>query len=254
LTREPLTRDEVAKYYDEFVVRQQALAFNERHVFLYRALLDAGLRGDSRVLELGCGIGAMTTLMARTIKTGRILAVDISPASVALARESVREASAAIEVVVGDATNLRNDEGPFDFITLFDVLEHIPLEQHADVFRGVAARTSDETTIFINIPNPAYNEYLRQHEPHGLQIVDEVVYADHITRHAYANGLALRNFRTYGIWNEDEYQIMTFRKRLPFRKRPIVPGRVGRARRGGERVARWIVRSARRWWVTKGLA
>ena len=230
--------EDIARYYDEFVSRQQALAFNERHFFLHRMLRKQGLRSNSRVLEFGCGIGVITALMARSVKAGRILAVDISPASVALAKRALQGASAAIDIVVGDIAAFRADDEVFDFITLFDVLEHIPLARHGDVFRTISAHASRDTTVIINIPNPAYNEYLRQHEPQSLQIVDEALTADHITRYAYANGLALSFFLTYGLWYESEYQVMTFRPQQPYEKRPV---RQSRAERVLDRARRlWL--------------
>jgi trans-aconitate 2-methyltransferase len=238
----PVKIEDIASYYDGFVSRQQVLGCNERHLFLHQMLRKQGLRSDSRILEFGCGIGVITALMARSVKAGRILAVDISPASVALAKGAVRGASAAIDIVVGDIATFRAADEVFDFITLFDVLEHIPLARHRDVFRTISAHASRDTTVIINIPNPAYNEYLRQHEPQSLQIVDEALTADHITRHAYANGLALRVFLTYGLWYESEYQVMTFRPQQPYERRPVRRSRADRILDRARRVWQIAVR------------
>jgi len=220
--------EDIARYYDAFVTRQQVLGCNERHLFLHQMLRKQGLRSDSRILEFGCGIGLITALMARSVKAGRILAVDISPASVELAKRAVQGTSTAIDIVVGDIAAFRAEDEVFDFITLFDVLEHVPLGRHGDVFRTISAHASRDTTVMINIPNPAYNEYLRQHEPESLQIVDEALTADHITRCAYANGLTLRHFLTYGLWYESEYQVMTFQPQRPYEKRPVRRSRADR--------------------------
>jgi 2-polyprenyl-3-methyl-5-hydroxy-6-metoxy-1,4-benzoquinol methylase len=234
--------EDIAKYYDQFVSRQQVLAFNERHFFLYQMLRKQGLRNNSRVLEFGCGIGIITALMARSVKAGRILAVDISPAAVELAKRAVRGASATIDIVVGDLVKFRADGEAFDFITLFDVLEHVPLAWHGEVFRTISAHASRDTTVMINIPNPAYNEYLRQHEPQSLQIVDEALTADHITGCAYANGLALSYFSTYGLWYESEYQVMTFQPQRPYEKRPVRQSRADRVRDRARRLWQIAVR------------
>jgi len=137
------------------------------------------------------------------------------------AKEAVRGASGVIDVVVGDATSFRANSEDFDFVTLLDVLEHIPLDRHEEVFKTVATHTGPRTKVIINIPAPEYNEYLRGHEPRELQIIDEVIPADVITRHAYKRDLVLQRFMTYGIWYEDQYQVMTFRRRQTFEKVPM---------------------------------
>jgi trans-aconitate 2-methyltransferase len=236
--------EDIIRYYDGFVTRQQIAGCNERHLFLHQMLRKQGLRSDSRILEFGCGIGVSTALMARSVKAGRILAVDISPASVELAKRAVRGASAAIDIVVGDIAVFRADNEVFDFITLFDVLEHVPLAWHGDVFRTISAHASGNTTVIINIPNPAYNEYLRQREPQSLQIVDEALTADYITQCAYANGLALSFFLTYGLWYENEYQVMTFQRQGPYEKRPVRQSRADRVRDRARRLWQIAVRYA----------
>ena len=74
---------EVSKYYDDFVSEQAATAVNERIFSLFQRIKKAGLRTNSNILELGCGIGAFTFLLSKVAKKGIIEAIDISPQSVA---------------------------------------------------------------------------------------------------------------------------------------------------------------------------
>jgi trans-aconitate 2-methyltransferase len=211
----------IREFYDHRAPRQEAAAFNERHQFLYQVLLGLGLNKRSRVLELGCGIGATTSLIARTATHGRILAVDLSPASVerAQARLSARH---CVEVTVGDVVTFRTPDR-FDLVTLFDVLEHVPMDRHGTLFESLAGHVSDDTVLVINIPNPAYIQYLRTHEPASLQVVDLPVWADHVMTLAYAEGLTLESFRTYSLWVRDDYQVMVFRRKKPFVAAPTSP-------------------------------
>ena len=211
----------IREFYDHRAPRQEAAAFNERHRFLYEVLLGLGLNKRSRVLELGCGIGATTSLIARTATNGRILAVDLSPASVERAQARLRGRH-CVEVTVGDVVTFRTPDR-FDLVTLFDVLEHVPMDRHEALFESLAGRVSDDTVLVINIPNPAYIEYLRTHEPALLQVVDLPVWADHVMTLAYAKGLALESFRTYSLWVRDDYQVMVFRKKKPFVAAPAPP-------------------------------
>jgi 2-polyprenyl-3-methyl-5-hydroxy-6-metoxy-1,4-benzoquinol methylase len=53
----------------------------------------------------------------------------------------------------------------FDFLLLFDVIEHIPEEDHITLFRKISGWMNPETTLLINIPNPNYILFDRQFNP-----------------------------------------------------------------------------------------
>ena len=53
---------------------------------------DTSYHEGSRVLEAGCGVGAQTVTLAQNSPHADITAVDISAASIALAREKVETA------------------------------------------------------------------------------------------------------------------------------------------------------------------
>lgn len=74
-----------------------------------------------RVLEVGCGIGNFTTLMAAAGHA--ITAVDINPDYVAIARDRLK-AYPAVSVHCSDVTQAHWPE-PFDTVVMLDVLEHI---------------------------------------------------------------------------------------------------------------------------------
>ena len=46
------------------------------------------LRGDERILDIGCGNGAITAQLAAQVPQGVVVGMDASPAMVALARAS----------------------------------------------------------------------------------------------------------------------------------------------------------------------
>lgn len=70
-----------------------------------------------RILELGCGVGRFARRLARD--GHQVLGVDFSPVAIAKARASVARDAQRPDFVVGDVTNLRNVDGPFDLA--FDV-------------------------------------------------------------------------------------------------------------------------------------
>lgn len=222
-------KKEVEKFYDEFAAKQLLAAEgNERHRFLFRFLRREGLKSDSCVLELGCGIGAITSQMARIVKKGKIIALDISSESIEIAKK--KGLSSHIHFLKQDLVNVPLPEGEFDFITLFDVIEHIPFEYYPRLFCSISERMKAATKLIINIPNPLYLEFLRSNHPDSLQVIDQPVYADLLMHHIYANKLMLRSFQTYDVWVKDEYQVMVILKKQDFREDPVSRGRFFKVR------------------------
>lgn len=80
--------------------------------------------GCNRVLEVGCGFGAFTRLLAN--RAGHITAVDLSPQMIAVARE--RSAGYAnLEFVVGDFLELALPPATYDCVITIATLHHLPV-------------------------------------------------------------------------------------------------------------------------------
>ena len=80
--------------------------------------LAAGLRSmrppPRRILELGCGTGYLTGLLAQRLAGSRILAVDIAEGMLDIARQRV--ASPAVEFLLADAEEESFDAAGFDLV------------------------------------------------------------------------------------------------------------------------------------------
>ena len=73
-----MKQTEISEFYDEYVQRQLKIGANERLISLYKRLVNLGLNENSRVLELGCGVGIFTKLLSKKISAGIIEAADLS--------------------------------------------------------------------------------------------------------------------------------------------------------------------------------
>ena len=213
---------DVRKWYNEFSVRQQPIGVNIRHYTIMNRLIAAGLRRDSSVLEIGCGIGQLTSLMHQRIRKGHIVATDISDTAIELARQRLKD-SASVEFHVDDMTAFV-DERKFDFIVLPDVLEHIPLSQHRDLFGRLSSRMHEQSLICINIPHPRIQDYYRKYHPEKLQIIDQSLSALTLLEDAYAHGLSLVSYEPYRLFfDQPDYIFIKLTKHVgePTRPRSI---------------------------------
>lgn len=208
-------KEEVKQFYDDFVGHQLEFSFNERHLLLFRELRKLGLSAHSTVLELGCGIGVMTSLMARQVSHGLVEAVDISQGSVEEAKKRVKQQH-NVRFVVADLKHFESSRPDFDIITLLDVLEHVPEEDHAGLFVKISKLMNRQSVFFISIPTPDSIVYEKLHFPENVQIIDQELSADLLISRAYKAGLELDFFKTIGIWASNDYHLLAFRKKIEY--------------------------------------
>jgi arsenite methyltransferase len=92
---------------------------------VWAELLDnLGLRGDERILDLGCGRGAVLLLAAQHLTTGRAVGVDLwqsadqsGNSAEATRRNAIAEGVAdRVELHTGDMTALPFEDNSFDFV------------------------------------------------------------------------------------------------------------------------------------------
>jgi 2-polyprenyl-3-methyl-5-hydroxy-6-metoxy-1,4-benzoquinol methylase len=219
-----MKKEDIAEFYDEYVQRQLKIGANERLISLYKRLKILGLNKYSKVLELGCGVGIFTKLLSKKISAGSIEAVDLSGKSIAIAQDILKNKN-NIHFGVGDVVKYQPKNSDFHFITLMDVIEHIPLEQHNELFGNLADISTDKTRIIINIPNPQYIEYARINHPESLQIIDQEVHLFPLMHHLEKHHLELIYFEKYSVWEEEDYHFMVIRKKRKFEVKHLVDKR-----------------------------
>jgi arsenite methyltransferase len=92
---------------------------------VWEEILDGlNLRGDERVLDMGCGRGAVLTAVARRLTTGRVTGIDLWSTSdqsgnareVTLQNASVEGVRDRIDVQTGDMRELPFPDGSFDVV------------------------------------------------------------------------------------------------------------------------------------------
>jgi magnesium-protoporphyrin O-methyltransferase len=138
-------RSQLAEYFDRTALDAWARLTSDEPVSGIRATVRAGREAmrarllawlpqdltGRRVLDAGCGTGALAAELAR--RGARVVAVDLSPRLIALARERHVATGGRIEFVVGDM--LDPALGVFDHVVAMDSLVHY---RAPDIARALA--------------------------------------------------------------------------------------------------------------------
>jgi trans-aconitate 2-methyltransferase len=103
--------------------------------------------GPRLVVDLGCGPGNNTELIAQRWPQALVIGVDSSPDMIAAARE--REQPGHLEFRLGDLTTWKPDE-PADVVLLNAVLQWIP--GHAALLPGLAAMVAPGGVLGFQMP------------------------------------------------------------------------------------------------------
>ena len=210
------SKQEVEKFYDTYSSQQQKIGVNIRHRTILRNLKALGLRSDSKVLEVGCGIGTVSSLIIKEVPGGKFLGVDISPESIQQAKTRFAGSKHA-SFMVNDMRSFSSTD-KFDFVVLPDVLEHIPVEQHSDLFKTLASATTPDAIVLINIPEPNCLNWIRKHHPEKLQIIDQSLSMQDLLNNSYPHGFKLASMNSYGLqYEEPEYTSIVLKKNMEFK-------------------------------------
>jgi magnesium-protoporphyrin O-methyltransferase len=156
-------RGELLQYFDRTALRAWERLTSDAPVSGIRATVRAGrdamratllswlppdLSGR-RLLDAGCGTGALAVEAAK--RGAEVVAVDISPGLIALARERIGQAPGAgrVTFLVGDLSDPAL--GRFDHVVAMDSLIHYRPEDTARVLAGLAPRV-DGSLLFTFAP------------------------------------------------------------------------------------------------------
>jgi magnesium-protoporphyrin O-methyltransferase len=160
-------RGEIETYFDRTAAQAWARLTSDAPVGRVRATVRAGrdrmratllswlpedLRG-LRLLDAGCGTGALAVAAAE--RGAEVLAIDLSPTLVALARERqpAFRSGGRIDFRFGDM--LDPALGEFDHVVGMDSLIHYELADAVEVLSGLAARTRHSLLFTFAPSSPA---------------------------------------------------------------------------------------------------
>jgi len=205
-----MNSEEVRSFYNDFL-ESDMLDYRVRGNPRIEKATDRILefvRPDSSVLDVGCGIGITVERIADKVESGHVWAFDISDHNIWYARETIDQSN--VTFFTADVTENKNrvqDQltTEIDVVVLVDVIEHIPKEDHAELFNFFQSITSDQSFIVLTYPSPQYQRQLEESNPDELQIIDQAIELDELLNAAQPAGFSLKHYSLETIWKRNQY-------------------------------------------------
>lgn len=189
-------KEQVKEYYDGYIDHQQKIGISVRHRLIHQGLKQLKLAKSTNVLEVGCGIGTVSMLITETFNEGQFVGCDISEKSIETAKRFIQKSN--VQFICTDMSDFTHNV-KFDLVVFPDVLEHIPQDQHLNLFQKISATCSADCIWYINIPNPDVITYHREHNPHLLQIIDQALDISRLIHEAQSVGFKIEHLEKYAI-------------------------------------------------------
>ncbi|MBW2038564.1 MAG: class I SAM-dependent methyltransferase [Deltaproteobacteria bacterium] len=93
---------------------------------IYKRLTElADLKGNEKVLDIGCGPGNLDLMIAEILDEGFIHGIDIAPKMIEIAREKAKERGYDIDYRVGNSTKLPYESCEFDVVFTCLLYHHL---------------------------------------------------------------------------------------------------------------------------------
>lgn len=213
-----MEKRKIEDFYDHYAAQQVKTGINSRHLSIMDKLIKSGLKSRHQVLEIGCGIGTVSQLIASKVKKGHILGVDISPLSINKAKK-IWGNKPNLSFEVSDISDFYLPGKTFDYFVFPDVLEHIPVAQHINIFSNIAKHAHENSVVFVHIPSPRFLSWMIKNEPNKLQVIDQPLDTAKLIEGLQKVGFYLEEMKTYSIfYEENDYQYFIFRKNSTIEK------------------------------------
>lgn len=145
-----MTQNDIAKrsYVHGHAPAEQQRLLDQAELWRDRLILDGTTPvSGTRLLEVGCGAGAVLGTLGSAIPDVRLSGVDIEPAQISFAGKYLADREVAADLQVADARELPYESGSFDHVWMMWVLEHMTEDDAKAVLREARRVLSPGGTI-----------------------------------------------------------------------------------------------------------
>jgi trans-aconitate 2-methyltransferase len=181
------------------------------------------IRGDERILDIGCGDGKITAQIASLLPRGSVVGIDNSPDMIDFARRAFPPSSwPNLSFQFGDASDIRY-ENEFDLVVSFACLHWIL--DHGPVLDGIKRSLKSGGRLFLQFGGEGNAEEI-------LEVVNKMISEDRWAKY-------FKQFSfPYGFFGPEEYEGWLSQAGLRAVRVELIPKDMVQPGRGG--LASWI--------------
>jgi ubiquinone/menaquinone biosynthesis C-methylase UbiE len=116
----------MSDYVHGYGTREQQRLVEQAEHWRHRLIADGTqLEPGTRLLDVGCGVGAVLAVLGQEFPGVRLFGVDIEPTQLDFARGHLERAGVEASLRQGDALDLPFEDASFDYVWMMWLLEHI---------------------------------------------------------------------------------------------------------------------------------
>ena len=123
--------------------------FNRDHYLFYRALIERYVEKEGSVLDVGCGSGARSALLARYATS--VMALDSDMLKIAVG--ATLNGGPTIHWVLGEFTEwTKINEDKFDYVFCVEVIEHLEIDKQKEFMKLLFSRVKEGGRLLMTTP------------------------------------------------------------------------------------------------------
>ena len=213
----------IRKYYNDHNMRRLIRDYvngNPRFDKAVECIVNCGRRSFARILDIGCGIGYSSYLLKAAFPSSSVLGLDISNFSIQTAGKLFRGDGLKFEC---KDFLIEDVGGSYDLIVMVDVYEHFPLRHRKQLHKKIDTLLSEDGWLILTTPTVEHQRFLQNHNPDGLQVIDEEVSEDDLFLLANAVHTSVVRYEKVAVWNTYDYQHFVARRTPEFAEPPQSP-------------------------------
>ena len=152
---------------------------------------------NKKILDVGCGYGWFERYALKH-KAEHVCGVEISDTDLAIARKHVNTPQA--EFKVGSGVQIPYDNGAFDTVVSWEVIEHIPESAEPLMFAEVARVLKKDGTFYLSTPYDSF--WSKTLDPAFFLIGHRHYSLEQLKEFAELTGFTLETWTVKGRWWE----------------------------------------------------
>jgi cyclopropane fatty-acyl-phospholipid synthase-like methyltransferase len=198
-------RENVVSYYDEHVKHKlnDYIKVSPRIEFGWKTILNFSPGKPLHILEVGCGMGNISSRMHKRWPDAHVTGIDISTMSIQIAKKLFEDNKLKFRETILTPDTFKDEK--FDLIVFMDVYEHIAVTDRPDVHAAINKLLKNKGRVILTVPTPHNLKWSLINKPETMQPVDEHISFDVIGKLAADTQTEVILYELKNVWNVADY-------------------------------------------------